>query len=304
MSKNEKDTSRKLSPEDELYKRLTGKVFAKAGTAYEKLATAVAKIVLGAEKAKHNVFCEGYSGVNHQLDGVIGSNIILEAKDYSIRGAKVGLEEVQNHQGAMSDLEVAERGLFASATDFTSEAKKYVNATGYNPKLTSTDIAIIRHSIPQDEVNRIKKFVIHITMPYLDTHNAKYSLLLCDADEATRFNNHLQNVGQRVLTINLLYNRDGSVLTTIEDLTASQIPNNWPGQKEISGCFNVEAYVHSGFESFHISGINYRIPVKKAEEEFTVEANGDACVLVKSPTLGIDKLITDTDLKKELLNLE
>lgn len=62
----------------------SGARFPKAGTAYERIATAVAGIVLNSSKIQHNVFEEGYSGVRHKLDGVLDGEVVLEAKDYSI----------------------------------------------------------------------------------------------------------------------------------------------------------------------------------------------------------------------------
>lgn len=300
---NSENTNRTLSPEDELYKRLTGKVFTKAGTAYERISTAVAKIILNADKARHNVFKTGISEVTHQLDGVLDSDIMLEAKDYSIRNAKVGLEEVRNHQGAMLDIDGINKGFFASATDYTSEASKYVAGSFKNPRLANTHAAVIRHSTPEDEECRIKTIVLNISMPYLDYDRGKYALILSDDAETKRFNEFIATQDGQSLRIYDFFDEKGNLIKSMSELSQEQIPDNWPEQTIIKGQFQIDAYIKAGDEQFHIKGIQYEVEVKTLTETATIEANGEACCLVKCPSLGIDKLITDTDLRTALRDL-
>lgn len=297
-------TERKLSPEDELYKRITGDVPSKAGTAYERIATAVTGIILGSDDCRHDIKREGRSGVRHQLDGVIDGKIVLEAKDHSIAEAKVGLEEVQNHQGAMIDMDDVERGFFASSTDYTSEARKYGDSTVPNPRMVSTDLAVIRHSTKDDEKNRIKTFVIKIHMPYLDFDKGVYSLMLADKEELARFNRIMAERGMKSLKIGEFYDEKGNFVKQMMDLGNEQLPDGWHEKEEIDGRFEIDSYIKAGGELLHIKGIDYRIPIKEITEEFEVKADGEACVLVDCPSLGINKLITDKELKKALDRLK
>lgn len=304
------DIRRQLSPEDELYKRLTGKVFKKAGTAYERLATAVASIINGASTAMHDVHREGYSTVKHQLDGLINDCIVLEAKDYSIRQAKVGLEEVQNHQGAMADLEGITKGVFASATDYTSEARKYAEGTTRNPKLVPTDLMQIRHSTEDDEKNRIKSFQIRMHMYTRAFERGRYELIYYDAEEKEKLAKFADKDGQVSLHIGELYDSSGNFLMQVSELGIGKDEDIMDGREEISGTKDVDAYikVENGdsfiVELVHIKGIKYKIPVTVIENTFTVEPNGDACMLVRCDSLGIDRLVTDNDLKAALDKLE
>lgn len=299
---SDKNINRPLSPEDKLYERLNGKVFAKAGTAYERIATAVAGIIFNSSKTEHNVFKEGYSGVKHQLDGVIDGEVVLEAKDYSIRGANVGLEEVQKHQGAMADIDIAKRGFFASATDYTSEAKKYADATSNNPKLTDTDRAIIRPSTKEDEKNRIKAFDIDIIVPYLDWGHGQYNILFIDNAEVNRYNSYISSntLYGKATRIFEFFDSDGKPIKSISELSMEQLPSDWNEKESIEGTLDIDACIYVGDKLFHIRGIQYKIAVRQIKESFTVEAQGNACVLVKCPSRGVDKLITDVDLKKAL----
>lgn len=298
------EINRKLSPEDELYKRLTGDVPTKAGTAYERIATAVAGIIVGSRDCCHDIKAEGTSGVKHQLDGVMDGKTILEAKDHSIAKEKVGLNEVQNHQGAMIDLDGIERGFFASSTDYTSEARKYGNATVSNPRMIPTDLAIIRHSTKDDEKNRIKSFAIEIHMPYLDFDRGVYSLMLADKEELARFNRIMAERNMRSLKIGEFYDEKGNFVKQMMDLGYEQLPDGWHDKEGINGRFEIDSYIKAGGELLHIKGIDYQIPVKVVTEKFDVKMEGEACVLVDCPSLGINKLISDKDLKKALDSLK
>ena len=123
----------KKSPIDNLFNELYGYYPKKAGTAYELLVAGALKIITG-ENIKYDQHLKGnYSETDYQLDGLnVNQNQMIEAKDYSISNSKVGRDDIQKLQGALSDLNV-DKGLFASATDYTKPAKKYSDGTIKNP---------------------------------------------------------------------------------------------------------------------------------------------------------------------------
>ncbi len=67
------------SPIDELYHNIMGYYPKKAGSAYEIISTAVLSKILNKE-AHHDVLKNGLSGTRYQLDGLLDSKIMLEAK--------------------------------------------------------------------------------------------------------------------------------------------------------------------------------------------------------------------------------
>ncbi len=121
----------KKSPIDELFYNLMGYYPTKEGAAYEIISTAVLGFVENKE-ATHNQFLIGESQSKYQLDGLIDRDIMIEAKDYTKRKEKVGREDLQKMQGALTDLPQIKKGYFTSATKYTEPAQKYAKGSSTN----------------------------------------------------------------------------------------------------------------------------------------------------------------------------
>ena len=91
------------SPIDELFYSLMGFYPTKEGAAYE-IISAAALSLLEHREAKHNQFLIGLSASQYQLDGLIENDTMIESKDYTKRGAKVGRDDLQKLEGALTDL--------------------------------------------------------------------------------------------------------------------------------------------------------------------------------------------------------
>ncbi len=135
----------------------------------------------------------------------------------------------------MADIDIAKRGFFASATDYTSEAKKYADATSNNPKLTDTDRAIIRHSTEEDEKNRIKAFEVNIIMPYLDFEQGQYSILFIDNAEVNRYNSYISSntLYGKATRIFEFFDSDGKPIKSISELSMEQLPSDWNEKNQL-----------------------------------------------------------------------
>lgn len=86
----------------------------------------------------------------------------------------------------------------------------------------------------------------------------------------------------------------------MEDLSKSQFPKFAMDATEVEGTFSISAYVKVYERLFAIKGIKYHIPIQHTKETITIQSNGDAAILVKSDKLGINKLITNTDMKNAI----
>lgn len=65
---------------------------------------------------------------------------------------------------------------------------------------------------------------------------------------------------------------------------------------DVEGTFEIAAYIKVRDNLFAIKGIQYHFPINNITETFIIESNGNATMLIKSDKLGINKLITDTDM--------
>jgi len=295
---------RTLSSEDELYQKLTGEVPIKAGTAYERLATAATMLMFNSKNARHDVTERGISGTSHQLDGVIDGNMILEAKDHTISGEKVNLNELQNHQGAMLDLNEAQRGFFASATGYTKDATQYAEGTDGHPRLIKTDIADIRHSTPDDEKGRIKEISVNIECSFLATEKGKYNLIWDDKISAEKFNKVMSELKPQHVGLSVFFDDMGNYKCSISDILNTQLPKDWDKGEAIIGTFLIDAYIKVNDYLLYVDKIKYCIPVDKITDCFVVMKEGDPCLLFECESLGINKLITNIEMKEALSKLK
>lgn len=298
------ENNREMSPVDELYFKLTGEKFKKAGTAFERLATACMSLAYNTTNASHDIHAEGQSGAKHQLDGVLNDTIILEAKDHAIAGDKVGLGEVQEHQGAMLDINNVEEGIFAWSTDFTSEAYKYLKSSPLNNRMITTYPVIIRQSTKEDENGRIKQVSIFVEMPYLDRDKGEYGIQWKDRKYEDDFCDVMRRNNINRVRLQIFFDKEGNFLFELSDIIKNQIPEDWDEHDEITGVFHINAYIKVGQDPVYIEDVKYRIPVSKMTDSFVIKAEGDPCVYVKSKMYGIDKLYTDVQLKAALSHLK
>lgn len=101
-----------------------------------------------------------------------------------------------------------------------------------------------------------------------------------------------------------LYDIDGNFLTTISELSRNNQPQFDDESLIVSGEFPINAYLKFYEIYVPIVGIAYNdIPIERGSEEFVIEAQGDATILIKSDKAGINKLITDVELKKAIQQL-
>ncbi|MBQ9076578.1 MAG: restriction endonuclease [Muribaculaceae bacterium] len=286
------------SPIDNLFYRLMGFFPAKEGAAYEIISTAILGLV-ERKNAVHNRFLIGESDTRDQIDGLMDGNVMIEAKDYTKRNVKVGRDDLQKMQGALTDLPQIEKGYFTSATDYTAPAQKYADASSSNPYQKEIVPIALRPSTVEDEKGRIMQILVRVEMSSFDYDAADYGIVFVDDAEYGRFMDYLSRSGIAKLEMQIshFYNSDGEIVETIENISRCQL-RDIPFEATVAeGVFDISAYIKHDGNLFAIRGIHYRIPMFKTIESFTVKVNGNATMLIKSERLGIDKLITDIEMK-------
>jgi len=291
----------KKSPIDELFFEIYGYYPPKAGQAYELIVGAAFKLLFGNE-VKYDERVRGkYSDTVYQLDGQINeafNSSMVEVKDYTIDEKKVGRGDLQKLQGALTDLDVS-KGIFASATDFSTPAKKYADSTIENPMQKQIDLFHIRQSTEEDEEGRIKKIVINISMHSPDYKNGKYNF--CWTDEGCAMIEKNELVGKEItMDVDRFYDYNGNILTTLSEITKLNQPMTTFEEGYIAKATWVlkNAYWKYDQQLYGIKGVTYAIPFTCSKNEIIIEGGGEPKIYFKSQNGEIDTLITDEQLKK------
>jgi hypothetical protein len=287
----------KNSPIDDFFFKFYGFYPTKAGQAFELLANAAIMFIKGENEVSYDQYVKGeYSDQVYQLDGVIGE-ISIEAKDHTINNEKVKRPEVQNQEGGLIDLPF-NGGIFASATGYTRNAKKYAYGTNINPTAKKIELYTIRPSIELDEKGRVKTVILEFIITALNFKTAKFTPLFTKEGYANM--GKLFPIGQVSLKVDAIYNYDGSVYLTMEEWTYN-LNNKYKlddGKDEITGEAKFEdKYLKINEHLIEIQGINYIVPIEKSTERFEIQQEGDACLYVKSEDGTVDTLLTDVQMK-------
>lgn len=296
---------KKKSEIDELFYRLMGYYPNKAGEAYEIISAAALGIVR-AQAAEHNRFLKGKSGGRpYQIDGLLNGDIMVEAKDYTVDDRKVGRPDLQKLQGALTDLPQIKEGYFTSATDYSRDAKKYARGTETNDKQKEITIVDVRPSTAEDEKGRIKIIEVHMTWAVPNYDRGKRTFIFAEGGRKM-IDDYMIQQGKTQCALQAmdLYDKDGNFLISISELSRNHHPKFGNEDKIVSGEMPIDAYVKFYDIMIPIKGIAYSdVPIERGEETFTIEAQGNATIFIKSDKLEVNKLITDVELKKAIQNV-
>lgn len=283
------------SPIDELFYSLMGFYPTKEGAAYERISAAAISLFEQRE-TRHNQFVNGLSESLYQLDGLIENDTMIESKDYTKRGAKVGRDDLQKMEGALTDLSEIKKGYFTSATEYTEPAQMYAEATSKNPLQKEIIPVYLRPSTKDDEKGRVNKIQIQMNMIIPDFTNGIFNILYSNKEEEAKLQKFIGASAPISLTIKEFYDFSGNVIETVENLCKEQQPKFPMDATEVDGVFNIKAYIKINDSLFSIKGLKYHISVLHHTETFTIESKGDAKMLIKCDRLNINKLITDLEM--------
>lgn len=283
------------SPIDELFYSLMGFYPTKEGAAYE-IISAAAISLFEQRETRHNQFVNGLSESLYQLDGLIENDTMIESKDYTKRGAKVGRDDLQKMEGALTDLSEIKKGYFTSATEYTEPAQMYAEATSKNPLQKEIIPVYLRPSTKDDEKGRVNKIQIQMNMIIPDFTNGIFNILYSNKEEEAKLQKFIGASAPISLTIKEFYDFSGNVIETVENLCKEQQPKFPMDATEVDGVFNIKAYIKINDSLFSIKGLKYHISVLHHTETFTIESKGDAKMLIKCDRLNINKLITNLEM--------
>lgn len=292
---------------DELYFRLYGEHQSKEGQALERLSGVAFKLLEEQRRVQYDQQVRGkYSGTVYQVDGLIGEGdeqVMVEAKDYSVRGEKVGRADLQKMEGALTDLDIAE-GRFVSATDYTNRAKPYAKSTETNPKQNPISLYHVRPSTLEDEKKRIKTILVTIIAHGLDFERGQYMPLI-NHEFFESIKDRIKEEGEEQKTILFhFYDADGNVEETFENVTRQlndRLPKNPEKGFVLEGRWDFAQPVYVDMEPLGrvpIDALQYKVPTYHDECSFAIDQKGNPVLLIKSEDGTVDKLFTDLQLKQ------
>lgn len=240
------------SPIDELFYSLMGFYPTKEGAAYE-IISAAAISLFEQRETRHNQFVNGLSESLYQLDGLIENDTMIESKDYTKRGAKVGRDDLQKMEGALTDLSEIKKGYFTSATEYTEPAQMYAEATSKNPLQKEIIPVYLRPSTKDDEKGRVNKIQIQMNMIIPDFTNGIFNILYSNKEEEAKLQKFIGASAPISLTIKEFYDFSGNVIETVENLCKEQQPKFPMDATEVDGVFNIKAYIKINDSLFSIN---------------------------------------------------
>jgi len=285
------------SPIDDFFFSLFGYYPKKSGEAYELMANAALKII----NEKERVFYDQYVKSEHskqiyQIDGIIEERS-LEAKDHTIKNEKVTRPEVQTQEGGLIDLPF-KGGIFASATGYTRNAKKYAIGTETNPIAKKIDLYNIRPSTISDEEGRIRTCILEFTIAKLNFEKAINTPIITKEGYDTLCKMFPE--GEIPIAIDAIYNTDGSIFISMGDWTHSlNFEYTLEDKKtEIKGEVNFDGkFIKVNSQLIGINEIKYEVPIQRITEKIIIQNDGNACLYVNNEDGTVDTLLTDIQMK-------
>lgn len=302
MNEKNQHKDRELTEMDKLYQEIYGEAFAKAGTAYERMATAAISYLMN-YPALYNQFVKGYSGVEEQHDGNIitpEGEIMVEAKDYK---SPIGYKHIAKQEGTLTDNDM-KSGILVSHSGFSEPTIQYAKGTLTNPMQKSIILYDVRKSTDEDQKGRIAKIQINFNVSMLD-FTLKCIRVDFTQEGLEQLSRNTIKKGQAEAHIRLhiedFYDSKGNVINTIMQISTElnkYVDMNDESQIKIEGFYPLENhYIKYDNQLYPIKGLNYKIPVLR----FTITdeiIGGEPVLLVKSSDGKYNKLITTEELQQ------
>jgi hypothetical protein len=287
-----------VSPIDELFKEIFGKLPNKAGTAYEMLAC-IAEHLMNQGEVTHDDKIRGvFSNSLYQID--VSSDdgngkTMGEAKDYTIQKKKVGRGDMQKLGGALPDLPDVTKGKFFSATGYTGPAKKYAAASENFPSGKPIEIFEFRPSTELDEEGTIQTIVIHMHFIIPHPQQGKWKPHFTEAGVAAC--KKLVKEGEKEFQYSLKL--EGSEILTMHELTSQSYGEVNSETKSAHGCFFLAGhYIFIENVLVEIKGLEYEIPHVEFNQKMEITDNSNCRFVVKDSNGEIVRFITDEQIRE------
>ena len=302
MSNQEKN-----SEIDDLYFILYGERQTKEGQALERLSAVAFKLLEEERRVQYDQQVRAkYSETVYQVDGLLGDDadqVMVEAKDYTVRGEKVGRADLQKLEGALTDLDISE-GRFVSATDYTNRAKPYAKSTETNPKQNPITLYHVRPSTPEDEKGRLKTILVTLIAQELVLDKGEYIPIINKQFYDNNKDKLVTSDKRGSTRLSEFFDAEGNVVETIENITYQLnfiLPEQFEKDYVLKGKWEFEKSTFIDLGSLgrvQIDALQYKVPTEYYECSFSIDQKGTPVLLIKSEDGSVNKLFTDQQLKQ------
>ncbi|QLG42072.1 MULTISPECIES: restriction endonuclease [unclassified Paenibacillus] len=263
------------------------------------------KLLYKESKVTHDEKLRGeFSNTLYQIDVMLedkSKKRMSEAKDYTVKGAKVGRGDIQKLSGALVDLNEVTGGAFFSATDYTKPAMEYAEASS---KMFGKDIQLynLRPSTELDEEGRITKILITISIFTPKDNEIVYTPIFSEngkekIDQLIKEGKLVE--GKVQVLIENFYDENRNVITSLSELASTNIHKGFEDMAQ--GSFYLKGqFLEISGHLIELLGLSYCVPFLKTDETIEVNPYGKHKLLIRNQDGSINKLITDEEIKKSI----
>jgi hypothetical protein len=306
-----------VSRMDSLFFNLFGFYPAKAGKSYEMLVGAVLKILgydnIILDELKRGKFDNNPYQIDASLYEVNMESIMVEAKDYtsSKKSKKVQRDDLDKIAGSLLELDYSS-GYFFSATDYTEDAVKKARASHLNPRMTKLSLFHLVPSVDVDRVGRMEHIQIDL-VAYSISKNGSMIYPEVPLEIAEMW----KSAGlplKDLIAKNEFYYNDDQVTCTGEIIAPNgDVVGGYKFSALLSKDFHDQAranndhiegawHVDNGEITYHgtrisLHTVRYSINFEEIVEPLIICIQGNPVLKIVSEDHGIDKLITDSQMK-------
>lgn len=297
------------TPLDELYEKVFGDAVTKDGIGLERF-SAIAMYLLEKGTVIHDRRLEGdFSKTNYQVDAHHtandGKSTMIEAKDYSEKGTKVGRGDVQKLAGALPDLKSVDAGALFSATGFTKPAQKYAEsaqAMGLGKPITLYEISEYK-----EHEGFIRELIIRIFIEQPLPNQGVFQPVFSPESNRSLARRFCADGVARAIHVELreFLDREGNLKLSLFQLTSQGYGNVLDQDKNAQGCYVLpQHFVSVEGDRYEIVGLQFKVPHRHREFDVVIKDDREHRLTVCNSSGEPLMTLTDAKLREFRFDVE
>jgi hypothetical protein len=283
---------------DELHDRYQTILTTKSGTRYEILAAVVFATLEQDAVVIHDLDVVGSdTDVPHQIDVHVQNRIarrrvLIECKDYDVRGAPVGLAVVRDFWGVVDDVHPDDAWI-VTCKGFTKRAMQYAKGKGIK-------LATLRIFEDGDWLGRIHTVGVGLTIVSHDV--ARVAVLFnIPQERQAEFNEQMQGAVNVAVDDDPTQLFDGVAVRALSSIVQelARVPVAGGATEALEERETPEGWISidQGVHRFPIDGYRISIPLRLMSQQITIAVDRAAARLLLSDGAGVDFVLWEHTLQ-------